>query len=312
MGGCSCAERGGGDDAEASPPGTRRGMFASTIRRWGIVAAAAALALTAAACQRSSRAKPAAPPNVQPFNFEVVLGPNHYQIEGYVVRSTDPGRLPAVLILNGGEGDARRCVAQNADLASILEIQVACLSIPGYGRSSGPSRLVGPQAVAAARHALDLLAQRPDVDPSRLAVWGVADGAVAAGLLMDSDKRPKSLILQSGAYDMLKLWPEAPLRTKLHMLHEVWPSKRVLKERSVIENLPTRLDCNVLIVHGERDKRTPVKQAMKLADELRARGAHVTTAYFPTANHDIGAQAKQPVKQFLRETLSEHPPAPTS
>jgi dipeptidyl aminopeptidase/acylaminoacyl peptidase len=217
-----------------------------------------------------------------------------------------------VLILNGGEGDARRCVAQNGDLASILGIQVACVSIPGYGKSSGPSRLVGPQAVEAARHALDLIATRGDVDPNRLAVWGVADGAVAAGLLMDSDTRPKSLILQSGAYDMLKLWPEAPLGTKLHMLHEVWPSKRVLKERSVIENLPRKLDCNVLIMHGERDKRTPVKQAVKLADELRARGAKVTTAYFPTASHDIGAQAKQPVKDFLRETLSEHPPAPTS
>ena len=311
MGGCSSAERGSGDDSEYDLPETRR-AFASMIRRWGIVAMAAMLAITAAACHRSSRAKPAAQSNIQPFNFEVALGPNHYQIEGYIVRSSEPGRLPAVLVLNGGEGDARRCVAQNADLASILGIQVACVSIPGYGKSSGPSRLVGPQAVETARHALDLLAQRGDVDPNRLAVWGVADGAVAAGLLMDSDKRPRSLILQSGAYDMVKLWPEAALGTKLHMLHEVWPSKRVLTERSVIENLPNKLDCNVLIMHGERDKRTPVRQAIKLADELRARGAKVTTAYFPTANHDIGAQAKQPVKQFLRETLSEQPPAPTS
>src|ERR1700693_679030 len=161
----------------------------------------------------------------QPFNFDIALGPNHYQIEGYVVKSPEAGRLPAVLVLNGGEGDARQCVVKNGDLAAILGIQVACLSIPGYGQSSGPSRLVGPQAGEAARHALDLLAQRDDVDPSRMAVWGVADGAVAAGLLMDYDKRPKSLILQSGAYDMVKLWPEASMRTKLRMLHEVWPSK---------------------------------------------------------------------------------------
>src|SRR5436853_6767193 len=114
--------------------------------------------------------------------------------------------------------------------------------------------LVGPQAVEAARHALDLLALRPDVDPTRMAVWGVADGAVAAGLLMDYDKRPKSLILQSGAYDMVKMWPEASMGTKLKMLHEVWPSKRLLKERSVIANLPSKLDCDVLIMHGESDQ----------------------------------------------------------
>jgi dipeptidyl aminopeptidase/acylaminoacyl peptidase len=262
---------------------------------------------------RTAQAKP--PPKrsvVQPFNFEIALGPNHYQIEGYVVKSPDAGKLPAVLVLNGDEGDAHQCVKKNGDLATILGIQVACVSIPGYGKSSGPSRLVGPQAVEAARHAFDLLAERDDVDPNRMAVWGVADGAVAAGLLMDYDKRPKSLILQSGAYDMVKLWPEAPLRTKLKMLHEVWPSKRVLKERSVIENLPSKLDCNVLIMHGESDQRTPLRQAVKLADELRARGAHVSTAYFPNGSHDIAKQAKLPAQNFLRDTIVEPQPVPAS
>ena len=251
-------------------------------------------------------------PAIQSFNYDIELGPNHYQIEGYVVRSPEPGRLPAVLVLNGGEGDAHQCVTKNGDLAAILGIQLACVSIPGYGKSSGPSRLVGPQAVEAARRALDLLAQRPDVDPNRMAVWGVADGAVAAGLLMDYDKRPKSLILQSGTYDMLKMWPEAPIGTKLRMLHEVWPSHRLLKERSVIANLPRKLNCSVLIVHGERDGRTPVKQAFKLADELRARGAHVSTAYFPKANHDLGQQAKRPVEDFLRDTILDRQPTPAS
>jgi dipeptidyl aminopeptidase/acylaminoacyl peptidase len=248
----------------------------------------------------------------EPFTFDIALGPNHYQIEGYVVKSPEAGKLPAVLVLNGDEGDAHQCVRKNGDLATILGIQVACVSIPGYGKSSGPSRLVGPQAVEAARHALDLLAQREDVDPNRLAVWGVADGAIAAGLLMDYDKRPRSLILQSGAYDMVRLWPEAPLRTKLKMLHEVWPSKRVLQERSVIENLPSKLDCSVLIMHGERDQRTPLRQAIKLADELRARGAHVETEYFPRGSHDIAKQAKQPAENFLRDTIGEPQPVPAS
>ena len=90
------------------------------------------------------------------------------------------------------------------------------------------------------------------------------------------------------------------------MLHEVWPSKRVLKERSVIENLPNKLDCNVLIMHGENDQRTPVRQAIKLADELRARGAHVSTAYFPHGSHDIVNQAKLPAENFLRDTIGDH------
>jgi hypothetical protein len=115
------------------------------------------------AVPRTAQAPRPHPPVVEPFNFEIALGPNHFQIEGYVVKSPETGPLPAVLVLNGDEGDAHQCVAKNGDLAAILGIQVACVSIPGYGKSSGPSRLVGPQAVAAARRALDLLAQSPRV-----------------------------------------------------------------------------------------------------------------------------------------------------
>ena len=73
--------------------------------------------------------------------------------KGTWLKAPRPARLPAVLVLNGDEGDAHQCVKKNGDLATILGIQVACVSIPGYGKSSGPSRLVGPQAVEAARHA---------------------------------------------------------------------------------------------------------------------------------------------------------------
>jgi dipeptidyl aminopeptidase/acylaminoacyl peptidase len=272
--------------------------------RLAAVCALAALATAAAGCGSARRASGAVIHlKPVPFNFEVAVGPSHYQIEGYIVQGPEPGRLPAVLVLNGGEGDARRCVAANGDLASILGIRVACISIPGYGRSSGPGRLVGPQAVAAARRALDLLSARPGVDPDRMAVWGVADGAVAAGLLMDADRRPRSLILQSGAYDMVKLWPEAPLGTKLRMLRQVWPSRRVLEQRSVIDHLPRKLDCSVLILHGERDKRAPVRQAVELARQLRERGARVVTDYLPDASHDLGVKARKPVEDFLRETL---------
>ena len=184
-----------------------------------------------------------------------------------------------------------------------LSLLVACISLPGSGKSSGPGRFVGPQAVAAARRALDLLSKRADVDPARLGVWGLANGAVAAGLLMDVDPRPKVVILQSGAYDMTRFWPEARWFTKLWILHQVWPSRRVLKERSVIDHLPPRLNCKVLILHGEEDKRTPIRQAEQLASALQERGASVRTRYFPEGDHKLGPRAYAEVVEFLRENL---------
>ncbi|MGH7986847.1 MAG: alpha/beta hydrolase family protein [Candidatus Binataceae bacterium] len=256
----------------------------------------AAVALTAC--------KPGATPrklDLKPFSFQIKVEQSQYQIEGYLALALAPGELPALLILNGDKGDARACIERDGQFTT-MAIQVACISLPGYGHSSGPSRFVGPPSVAAARYALDRLAARPDVDANRLALWGLGNGAVAAGLVMDSDTRPRAVILESGAYDMLKLWPEASLRTKLWILRQVWPSKRVLKERSVIANMPRKLDVSVLILHGERDRKMPVEQAERLAEVLRQRGAHVETYYFPHG-HELGPRVDGPLRHFLRANL---------
>jgi dipeptidyl aminopeptidase/acylaminoacyl peptidase len=290
--------------AETGRQNADRRVWRRSVRRarQAAIAALAVLAAAAGGCRFTRNSVLARYPNVEPFNFDIALGPNQYHIEGYLTPSTDFGRAPGLLVLNGGEGDAERCVGMSQGLAA-MGIDVACISIPGYGRSSGPSRFVGPQSVAAARRALDLLSARPEVDSDRLAVWGLGRGALAAGLLMDEDARPRALILQSGAYDLVDFWRKAPLTGKLAILHEVWPSKRVLAERSVIENLPRRLDCSVLILHGERDLRAPVAGAEKLADALRARGARVITRYFPHASHDLGRRVEPELRAFLRDNL---------
>ncbi len=277
-------------------------LLNSVMRRAGLALALLATVAMFAACRMPGKSITARYKNVEPFNFDIALGPKNFHIEGYLTRSEIPGKLPGLLVLNDGGGSVEQCV-QMSQHVTTMGIQIACVDIPGYGGSSGPSRFVGRPSVAAARRGLDLLVTRPDVDATRLGVWGLGHGAVAAGLLMDSDSRPHTLILQSGAYDMLTLWPEAPLRTKLSILREVWPSKRALKQRSVIENLPPRLDCSVLIMHGERDNRMPVKQAVKLADALRARGARVSTCYFPKASHDLGKRVEPELRAFLRDNL---------
>jgi dipeptidyl aminopeptidase/acylaminoacyl peptidase len=59
----------------------------------------------------------------------------------------------------------------------------------------------------------------------------------------------------------------------------------------------------VLILHGEEDKRSPVRQAERLATALQERGASVKTHYFPEADHRLGSGAYTAVVEFLRENL---------
>ncbi len=272
------------------------------LRTIAVSFAALMFASAITACRIPGKSPASRYSNVDAFNFDIALGPRQYHIEGFLTRTREPGRRPGLLVLNGEARTVDQCV-QMSQRVSAMGIQVACVSIPGYGGSSGPSRFVGEPSVLASRRALDMLASRADIDASRLAVWGLGHGAVAAGLLMDYDSRPRALILQSGCYDMVSLWPEAPLGTKLAILREVWPSKRVLRERSVIANMPRKLDVSVLIMHGTRDNRMPVKQAERLADVLRARGAKVSTCYFPQASHDLGKRVEPELRAFLRDNL---------
>ena len=291
------------DDLPMPPSRSMPKMFSFNARRLvKLSIVAIALAVSSVACHIPGKSIESNYKNVDQFNFDVAMGPKNYHIEGYLTRSAEQGRRPGLLVLNGGEGNVDQCVKMSQGIAA-MGIQVACVSIPGYGNSSGPSRFVGQPSVIASRKALDLLAGRTDVDASRLAVWGLGHGAVAAGLLMDYDSRPRALILESGCYDPLSLFQEAPLRTKLSILREVWPSKRILRERSVIAHLPPRLECSVLIMHGQQDNRMPVGQAVKLADALRERGAKVETHYFPQASHDLGKQVEPELRAFLRDNL---------
>jgi dipeptidyl aminopeptidase/acylaminoacyl peptidase len=122
-------------------------------------------------------------------------------------------------------------------------------------------------------------------------------------LLMDADRRPRVVILQSGTYDMTHFWPEARLLTKLSILHQVWPSHRVLKERSVVDHLPPKLSCRVLILHGRQDMRVPLNQAERLATALRGRGATVETHYYEGAGDRLGSRVDTAVAEFLRQNL---------
>jgi pimeloyl-ACP methyl ester carboxylesterase len=267
---------------------------------WITFGPAVVLVVLLAGCHSSTRSI-RKNPRVEHFDYQISVDNDQFHIDGYLIRALQTGRLPALLVINPS-GDALRCIQSSLQLTQ-LAMQVACISLPGTGKSSGPGRFVGPQAVVAARRALDLLSQRADVDPDRMGVWGLADGAVAAGLLMDVDQRPRVVILESGAYDMTKFWPEARWFTKWSILHQVWPSRRNLKERSVIEHLPAKLKCKVLILHGEADRRTPLRQAEQLAAALQERGASVKTRYFPDANHRLGPRVYTEVVEFLRANL---------
>jgi hypothetical protein len=78
---------------------------------------------------------------------------------------------------------------------------VAVVSLPGSGRSSGRADRAGAASVAAVEAALARLAKDPSVDPKRLGLWGVNEGATTALLAAAKHPELQAVIAQDAAYD---------------------------------------------------------------------------------------------------------------
>jgi len=68
------------------------------------------LVVASGACRHSAKTEVRPKPAFAQFNFQIEVGADHYNIEGFIARSASSGRQPALLVLTAGEGNARRCI----------------------------------------------------------------------------------------------------------------------------------------------------------------------------------------------------------
>src|SRR6266478_2560885 len=68
-----------------------------------------AVALLAGACRHAPPKRAPDQVKIEPLGFQITSGADHYQIEGYFAHTTEVGRVPALLVLNGNGGDALQC-----------------------------------------------------------------------------------------------------------------------------------------------------------------------------------------------------------
>jgi pimeloyl-ACP methyl ester carboxylesterase len=81
----------------------------------------------------------------------------------------------AVVLIHGATGNRAR-VADRVQLLARHGYGVLAIDLPGHGESDGHSSELGANAQPAVDAALDYLQRRPDVDPARIAGFGVSLG----------------------------------------------------------------------------------------------------------------------------------------
>jgi uncharacterized protein len=121
------------------------------------------------------------------------------QLAGTVFAPRTPGKHPAVVLVHGSGAEGRWATAYIADDLARRGVVVLTYDKRGVGASTGDWRTSSLDDLAAdARQGVHLLAQRSDVDPERVGVYGHSQGAAIAPAIAQDDPEVKWIAAADG------------------------------------------------------------------------------------------------------------------
>ncbi|HEY6537790.1 MAG TPA: alpha/beta fold hydrolase, partial [Candidatus Dormibacteraeota bacterium] len=154
-----------------------------------------------------------------------------------------------------------------------LERGIATFSVDGPGQGEAEYDLPArPDWEAPGTAILDALEQIPELDPRRIAVWGVSLGGYYGPRVAAGDPRVRACVAQAGPYNWGECWSMLPelsraafrVRTRSASDEEA----RELALTFSLEGIAERITVPIQIVFGKRDRLIPWQQAERLAREV--------------------------------------------
>ena len=208
------------------------------------------------------------------------------------------GRRPAAIFFHGGSRRQmllgwhylryyHNTYALNQYLASrgYVVLSVNYRSGTGYGLDFREALNYGARGASEYRDVIaagHYLAERDDVDPNRIALWGGSYGGylTALGLARNSDVFAAGVDIH-GVHD----W-NVVIR---NFVPSYQPETREAFARLAFESSPMAwIDgwrSPVLLIHGDDDRNVPFSESVDLVESLRARGVEVEQLVFPDEVH---------------------------
>ena len=219
-----------------------------------------------------------------------------------------PSRNGAAVLVGHGSGGSRERVLEEIRLLARHGYGVLAFDLFGNGESSGHSNGLGDNAQPAVDAALDYLAQRPDVNPDRIAAFGSSLGGEV--LLEAAAREPgiKAVVSDGAARPEDKVEVTNPTGVERALGWLMLQTPRIIGgERaapSLIDLVPRIAPRPVLLISagGDPDE-TPVNRAYR-----DAAGASAELYEIPEASHTSGLAARPReyearVTSFLGEVL---------
>jgi uncharacterized protein len=219
-----------------------------------------------------------------------------------------PSRNGAAVLVSHGSGGSRQRLPRHVEMLARGGYGVLALDNPGNGESEGHSSGLGDNAQPGIRAALDWLSARPDVDPARIAGFGLSLGGEVLLEAASRDRRLAAVVSDGAArpMDQEKANPPRSLeRASLRLAEQAIRGVSGMEpSRSLIPMLPRIAPRPVLLVAGGR-----VPNEVETSRLYRdAAGAGVELWEIPDAGHTGGrrthpAEYEQRTVGFLDRAL---------
>jgi dipeptidyl aminopeptidase/acylaminoacyl peptidase len=227
---------------------------------------------------------------------------NGLTVEAITFRPAGEGNFPGVLMIPGFQRTALDLISLGVALAR-ENIAGVGISQPGFGRSQGKPDYVGPNTLKVLKEGFEKFKREPYVNRNRLGIYGFSRGGMAASLLVVQLHDLDAAVLGAGIYDFRKAHDEATIEGIRHNMEiESGWTEAAIRERSSVFQME-KLNCPVLILHGEKDENVPVTQAYLLRDRLTELKKEFEIKLFPDRPHGIGPEVTTMTVDFFKRRL---------
>lgn len=240
-----------------------------------------------------------------PFENLYIRSKDSTRIHMFYVKSPkvtpdQASKLPTILFLHGNAGNVGHRLANVHGLVKHLDCNVCLLEYRGYGHSDGSPSEEGLYLDAQA--ALEYLTSRPDIDSSKIFVFGRSlGGAVAIDLCSRAENRDRvaCLILEN-------TFTSIPDVAKVLFNFRVvrWIPKCFYKNQFLSRSKVCKISTPVLFLSGAADALIP---SAMMSELFRACGSeNKRLARFPEGTHNetwLCPQYYQTVLYFLEEVV---------
>jgi dipeptidyl aminopeptidase/acylaminoacyl peptidase len=207
-------------------------------------------------------------------------------VEAVTIRPAAEGKFPSLLLAPGFNMTAKDLIPAGIMFAHENFASVA-ITPPGFGKSEGKADFVGENTLKVFAEGWNRLRHESFVDPNKMGIYGHSRGGMAASLLATRLPNAKAAVLASGVYDFKKAFDEISLKgIRDRMIKETDLSEAAFRSRSSILEME-KLKIPVLILHGEKDEKTPVNQAYLMRDKLTTLKKDFEIKIYPEAGHEL-------------------------